>query len=173
MTWLYKGAYSCAFELGLDQETLGFLQFPISMIKLLKQNNIKPICVFDGMRLKAKEATDTIRANTKTTNKEIAMKMMETGNIDEARKYFSRSLSVTMKMVYLLIDILRELEVQVIMAPYEADSQIAYLVKEGLADFAISEDSDLTAWGCPRLLTKLNWAGDGKLFSMSEFKKDN
>lgn len=47
------------------------------------------------------------------------------------------------------------------MAPYEADSQIAYLVKEGLADFAISEDSDLTAWGCPKLLTKLNWEGNG------------
>ena len=32
-------------------------------------------------------------------------------------------------------------------AAYEADSQIAFLLKEGHADFAISEDSDLLAYG--------------------------
>lgn len=63
------------------------------------------------MRLKAKEATITDRTNNRNKNKEIAMQMMEIGNIDEARKYFSRSLTVTMKMIYLLIDILRELNV--------------------------------------------------------------
>jgi exonuclease-1 len=35
MTWLYKGAYSCAYELGLDQQTLTFLSYPIKMIKLV------------------------------------------------------------------------------------------------------------------------------------------
>ena len=28
-------------------------------------------------------------------------------------------------------------------APYEADAQMAYMVREGLADFAITEDSEL------------------------------
>ena len=34
------------------------------------------------------------------------------------------------------------------MAPYEADSELVHLVNIGLADFAISEDSDLMAYGC-------------------------
>lgn len=33
-------------------------------------------------------------------------------------------------------------------ASYGADAQIAYLVKHGYADIAISEDSDLLAYGC-------------------------
>lgn len=35
-----------------------------------------------------------------------------------------------------------------VVAPYEADAQIAYLVKHCYANIAISEDSDLLAYGC-------------------------
>ena len=37
------------------------------------------------------------------------------------------------------------------MAPYEADAQLAYLVKEGIAQLVITEDSDLLAFGCPQV----------------------
>ena len=40
------------------------------------------------------------------------------------------------------------MNVPVIVAPYEADAQITYLVKSGVADFAITEDSDLLPFGC-------------------------
>lgn len=89
------------------------------------------------------------------------MQMAEKGNEDEAKKYFTRALVLRSKMIDLLIDILRALKIDVQIAPYEADAQLAYLVKEGLAHFAISEDSDLIAYGCPRLMMKLNWAGYG------------
>lgn len=36
--------------------------------------------------------------------------------------------------------------VEFIVAPYESDSQIAKLVHLGLADFAITEDSDLVVY---------------------------
>ena len=45
-------------------------------------------------------------------------------------------------------------------APYEADAQIAYLVKEGIANVGISEDSDLLVYGCPELIVKLKQSGD-------------
>ena len=35
-----------------------------------------------------------------------------------------------------------------IVTPYEADAQIALLLSEGYADIAITEDSDLLAYGC-------------------------
>jgi exonuclease 1 len=57
-------------------------------------------------------------------------------------------------------------------APFEADAQISYMVKEGIADFAISEDSDLIAYGCPRLLTKLNFNGYGSVFAWDDFKSN-
>ena len=40
------------------------------------------------------------------------------------------------------------MNVPVIVAPYEADAQITYLVKSGVVDFAITEDSDLLPFGC-------------------------
>ena len=38
-------------------------------------------------------------------------------------------------------------------APYETDAQIAFLVKNGHCDFAISEDSDLLPYGCKEIKT--------------------
>ena len=59
-----------------------------------------------------------------------------------------------------------------IVAPYEADAQLAYLVKEGIADFAISEDSDLIAYGCNKLIMKLTFTGEGKLVDWDKFLTD-
>jgi len=50
---------------------------------------------------------------------------------------------------------------------------MAYMVREGLADFAITEDSDLIAFGCPRTVLKLNFNGFGQLFDFDKFKKEN
>lgn len=44
------------------------------------------------------------------------------------------------------------------------------MVKEGLADFAISEDSDLICFGCPRILLKMNYSGYGEVFDYNHFK---
>lgn len=82
--------------------------------------------------------------------------MAEDGQDDEARKYFGRSLVLRTKMIDLFIDILQCLDIEFIIAPYEADAQMAYMVREGLADFAVTEDSDLIAYGCPKVLLKLS-----------------
>jgi exonuclease-1 len=50
--------------------------------------------------------------------------------------------------------------VDYIVAPYEADAQLAYLVKIGYADMVYTEDSDLVALGCPKVIFKLD--NDGK-----------
>jgi exonuclease-1 len=41
------------------------------------------------------------------------------------------------------------------MAPYEADAQIAFLLKKGYADFALSEDSDLLAYQCNKVFIRV------------------
>ncbi len=53
-------------------------------------------------------------------------------------------------------------------APYEADAQLAYLEKEGIIDAVITEDSDLLVFGCNRVLFKLE--PDGRLI---EVKREN
>ncbi len=41
--------------------------------------------------------------------------------------------------------------VDCVVAPYEADAQLAYLTKCGLAQAVITEDSDLLAFGCKKV----------------------
>ena len=64
-------------------------------------------------------------------------------------------------MIDLFMDILIELDIDFVVSPYEADAQMVSMVLEGSADFAISEDSDLIAYGCPTILMKLNPFGVG------------
>lgn len=44
-----------------------------------------------------------------------------------------------------------ERKVDFIVAPYEADAQLAYLANNGIVDAVITEDSDLIAFGCPNV----------------------
>jgi exonuclease-1 len=58
MTWLYKGSFACSYELALGTPTSEFLSYPLKMLRFLKNKKIKTICVFDGLHLKAKSATE-------------------------------------------------------------------------------------------------------------------
>lgn len=53
-------------------------------------------------------------------------------------------------------------------APYEADSQIAKLCTLGLADIAITEDSDLVVYGV-KVVLKLNQDGDCDYIDLSRW----
>ena len=97
----------------------------------------------------------------KLKNRLQAEKADEEGDIEGARRGYSRSLVLRQRMVDLFMDILKEIEIEFVVAPYEADAQMAYMVKQGIADFAISEDSDLIAYGCPKQLMKLDFFGNG------------
>jgi hypothetical protein len=60
---------------------------------------------------------------------------------------------------------LRTIEgVEVMRAPYEADAQLAYLARHEDVHCIVTEDSDLVAYGCPRVLFKLDrGSGEGLL----------
>ena len=45
----------------------------------------------------------------------------------------------------------RRVGVECIVAPYEADAQLAYLSREGIVDLVITEDSDLLVFGSKRV----------------------
>ena len=45
----------------------------------------------------------------------------------------------------------RDKGVDCIVAPYEADAQLAFLNKSGIAQVVITEDSDLLLFGCDRV----------------------
>jgi exonuclease 1 len=54
-----------------------------------------------------------------------------------------------------VIKALHELGVDVLVAPYEADAQLAYLNKINVAQIVITEDSDLVLFGCEKVIIYL------------------
>lgn len=56
------------------------------------------------------------------------------------------------RLVFVFLDqAARARGVDCVVAPYEADAQLAYLSKSGLAQAVITEDSDLLAFGCKKV----------------------
>ena len=73
----------------------------------------------------------------------------------EAISCFQRCVDITPVMAREVIKACRERNVDCIVAPYEADAQLAFLNMIGVADMVVTEDSDLTLFGCSKVFFKL------------------
>ena len=62
-------------------------------------------------------------------------------------------LQVQMYMLFIFLNCQAAVSqgIDCIVAPYEADAQLAYLSLSGIAQLIISEDSDLLCFGCERV----------------------
>ena len=61
-------------------------------------------------------------------------------------------------------------DVECIVAPYEADSQLAYLNKIDYIDFVITEDSDLLLFGAKSLFYKMDNSYNGISYLFENLK---
>ncbi|KAJ0965015.1 hypothetical protein J5N97_026153 [Dioscorea zingiberensis] len=85
---------------------------------------------------------------------------------DGSTSLASKSVRITPMMAHELIQILRKENVEFVVAPYEADAQLAYLsnldADKGGIDVVITEDSDLIAYGCQAVIFKMDRYGKGE-----------
>lgn len=88
--------------------------------------------------------------------KEKAASFLREGKNKEARECLQRCTEVTPEMAFQLIQTCRDAGVDCIVAPYEADAQLAFLSKIGMAQVIITEDSDLVLFGCEKVTTLIN-----------------
>ena len=119
-----------------------------------------PFLVFDGDYLPSKAATETERARRRDESRRAGLELYRLGKPAQAQKELQKAVDVTPEMAGQLIRELKKLGVQYMVAPYEADAQLAYLEKRGLIQGVLSEDSDLLVFGVKCLLTKLDQYGD-------------
>lgn len=84
-------------------------------------------------------------------NRRKAVELMKMGQHAEGRNLLRRSIDVTHEMALMLIKECQKMNIDCIVAPYEADAQLAYLNIAGIADVVITEDSDLTLFGCTKV----------------------
>ncbi len=71
------------------------------------------------------------------------------------------AVEITSLMIYRLTQVLECMNVEFIVAPYEADAQLTYLFKNRKIDLVITEDSDLLAYGVTKVFFKMDPNGKG------------
>lgn len=172
MCWMHKGAFACSKELLLGVDTHKFVYFFLRHIELLRFYQIKPVVVFDGARLPAKAREEANRGDTRAKARDEALELVrqqergepvDQGKLDRACE---AAIKVTSDMIARLQSALRELAVHFIVAPYEADAQLAYMCRIGWVHAVITEDSDLLAYGCPNTFFKMDKFGDGQCIEL-------
>lgn len=112
MSWLYRGCYSSFSEKsGSSIQPKDYLNFIQKSILMLKRHKIRPMLVFDGKRLLAKEKTEENRKKLKKENTDKAKECLEKGDLQEAKKFFSRAIYITKEMIYYTIELLKFMKV--------------------------------------------------------------
>ncbi|XP_061141185.1 exonuclease 1 isoform X1 [Syngnathus typhle] len=159
--WLHKGAFSCAEKLAKGEPTDQYVRFCMKYVDMLFAFNVKPILVFDGRNLPSKGEVEKARRERREVNLHKGRQLLREGKLSEARDCFTRCVNITPDMAHHVIKAARARGVDCLVAPYEADAQLAYLTKCGLAHAVITEDSDLLAFGCQRVILKMDKQGNG------------
>eukprot|EP00842_Homolaphlyctis_polyrhiza_P005030 jgi/Hompol1/5528/HPOL_004500-RA len=132
--WLHKGVFSCAFELCQGIPTT---------------------------RLPIKRRTEEDRHKRRDEAKARGFEFLRNNQKAQATECFQTCVDVTPQMAYELIKALRRENIEYIVAPYEADAQLAYLSRIGDISAIITEDSDLLVFGFTRVIFKLDHQGAG------------
>ncbi|KAJ5885249.1 hypothetical protein N7495_009759 [Penicillium taxi] len=158
--WLHRGTVACSVDLVLEKQTRKHIDFVLHRVRMLLFFGVKPYLVFDGDNLPSKAGTEQERHLRRQESKSLGLELQRKGRITEAYQEFQKAVDVTPYMARQLIEELKKMNVQYVVAPYEADPQMVYLEQLGIVDGIISEDSDLLVFGAKRLLSKLDQHGD-------------
>lgn len=136
---------------------------------MLQHFGIIPFLVFDGDDLPSKAGTEAQRAAKREHSKRLGLELLQCGKTAQAYQELQKAIDVTPEMASQLVEELRRGGVKFIVAPYEADAQLAYLERKGVISGIISEDSDLLVFGAKCLITKLDQYGDCVVINRADF----
>jgi len=157
--WLHRSAYLCPKELAEGEYATKYVHFCLERTKMLISAGIRVLVVFDGGALPAKANEADERRRVRQENRDRARELMASGNTHAAMECYRKAVNITPEVARRLVLTLRQHRIEYLVAPFEADAQMAYLARAGIVDAVITEDSDLLIYGCPRVLFKLERDG--------------
>src|SRR5437773_1026440 len=114
----------------------------MNRVRMLIYFGVVPYLVFDGDNLPSKAETETARAKKRAESKKLGLELYGAGKTAQAHQELQKAIDVTPYMARQLIEELKKMNIQYIVAPYEADAQLVYLERQGIINGIISEDSD-------------------------------
>jgi exonuclease-1 len=171
--WLHKGAYGCALQLAQGTKTDVYVKYCMRRVNMMRFHNIRPVLVFDGGYLPSKQTKETERREKRNEYRQRGKRFLSEGERSRAIDAFQKCIDVTPEMALNVMQACRDVGVQCIVAPYEADAQLAYMLMSGQVQLVVSEDSDLLVFGTDQVLFKMDSTGHGvriRLHRLSEVK---
>lgn len=171
-SWLHKGALSCSKELCKGIPTTKHIDYCMHRVNLLRHYGVKPILVFDGGPLPMKNEQENKRGRSRKENLSRAIEHETNGNMTAAYECYQKAVDISPSVAHDLIQVLKRENICYVVAPYEADAQMAFLAISKQVDAVITEDSDLIAFGCPRIIYKMDKFGQGLEFQYSKLHQN-
>lgn len=162
--WLHRGIYTCASKLCRGIDTNGYVEYCMHRVRMLIYFHITPVLVFDGAELPMKTETHDERRARREEAYAKAEAAYAAGEFRKAEEFYQRACPVTHEMVRDVIRQCRSMNVEYVVAPYEADAQLAWMMMSGYIDSVITEDSDLLVYGASKIFYKMSKDGQGELF---------
>jgi exonuclease 1 len=182
--WIYEAkhlGYGINIYLGKPSATRKLVEFIERRIKKLKAYKITPYFVFDGNCLPQKEPVRQKRISDRSKNiKEAENLALQgtslkwlLGESTKSKNIYKRAIEITPYHVHDVIDCLKKNVIKYIVAPFEADAQLAYLYKCGTIDMVFTGDSDLLPYGVKKIFVEKEspWGDEYDLTCLSEVKK--
>lgn len=124
-------------------------------LQFMVDSGVKPMVVFDGTSLPAKQLTSSKRSNARMLNIRSAITkyvVNQHNSYEDMLNIIARNVaSVDHNVVSNLIRALSQMNIEYIVAPYEADAQLAHMSLNGDVDIVVTHDSDLILHGCHKL----------------------
>ncbi|KGG52227.1 hypothetical protein DI09_19p90 [Mitosporidium daphniae] len=164
-SWIHKGVYGSGLAIFEGKDVSSHVTYCIKRLSMFLDAGVTPIFVFDGGPLPMKAGQEAERKSEEA--RKVVTRALKSKDRRMAWEYANRCIDVTPEMVAQLTVELQARKIAYIVAPYEADAQMAFLVKNGFADAVVSEDSDMLLFGCPQLGAD----GTGDLIQLEDIAK--
>jgi exonuclease-1 len=110
--WLHRASFGCAYDLCLGKPTKRYVTYCMTRVKLLQDNGIWPIIVFDGDRLPMKKGTEQSRkeyfklTRNREAKRKLGMEYHEKGDRTKALECFQACVDITTEMAFEWIQVL-------------------------------------------------------------------
>ena len=127
------------------------------------EHDLTPVFVFDGAVTDLKAEEVERRREQREQYKEDLAEARERGDGIAVARLESRTQRLTDAIIETTRELLELLDVPIVDAPAEGESQCAHMARQGAVDYAGTEDYDALLFGAPLTLRQLTSTGDPEL----------
>ncbi|RAP51332.1 MAG: flap endonuclease-1 [Methanosphaera sp. rholeuAM270] len=137
----------------------------------LISRQVKPIYVFDGKAPELKSKTQQERIEIKKESEKKYLEAKESGDLETARKYASRTVHLDKDIIESSKKLLELMGLPYVQAKTEGEAQASYMVSQNDAWAVVSQDYDCLQFGATRMLRNFKLSHSSRSMEVISLQK--